>query len=133
MAMDINDVQHSFGRCNLSPKFLDTFYQNFMATSPEVAALFSKTDFVKQKRMLQMSLNMLIVYASGNGVVDGYMKQLAEKHSHRELNIEPRHYTAWLDSLLKAVAQYDREFTPELEQAWRKCLRKGIDMMKAAY
>ena len=133
MAMDINDVQDSFGRCNLKAGFLDTFYKNFMATSPEIAALFKRTDFAKQKKMIQMSLNMLITYAMGKGVVDGYMKQLAERHSRKDLNIEPRHYDSWVNSLMKAVEQFDPNYTPELEKAWRTCLNKGIALMKAGY
>jgi hemoglobin-like flavoprotein len=133
MAMGIKDVQASFGRCGLNPDFLDTFYKNFLASSPEIAALFKNTDFKKQKKMLQMSLNMLLTHAMGTGVVDGYMQQLAEKHSRRELNIDPRHYSNWLHSLVKTVKQFDTKFTPELEQAWRACLHKGIELMRAKY
>lgn len=133
MVMDIKKVQASFGRCCLNPNFLDAFYKNFLATSPEIAALFKNTDFQKQKRMLQMGLNMLITYAVGTGVVDGYMQQLSEKHSRRELNIEPRHYTSWLNSLMTAVKQFDPKYTPELEQAWLACLNKGIAVMKSKY
>ncbi len=133
MAMGIKDVQESFGRCSLNPAFLDTFYKNFLATSPEIATLFRNTDFKKQKKVVQMSLSMLITYAMGTGVVDGYMRQLAEKHSGKELNIEPRHYTAWLNSLMKAVKQHDPKYAPELDQAWRTCLAKGIETIKAKY
>ena len=133
MTMGIQDVQSSFGRCGLNPEFLDAFYKYFMATSPDIAALFKNTDFQKQKKMLQMSLNMLISYAMGTGVVDGYLQQLGEKHSRTGLNIEPRYYGAWLNSLMKAVEQYDPKFTPELEQAWRACLSKGIELLKAKY
>ena len=133
MAMDIKDVQASFGRCGLNPDFLDSFYKNFLATSPEVAALFKNTDFKKQKKMLQMSLSMLLTYAMGTGVVDGYMQQLSEKHSRRGLSIDPRHYSSWQNSLMKAVKQYDPKLTPELEQAWRASLNKGIELMRAKY
>ena len=133
MAMGVQDVQASFGRCGLNPDFLDAFYKNFLATSPEISTLFKNTDFKKQKKMLQMSLNMLLTYSMGTGVVDGYMQQLSEKHSRRELNIDPRHYSSWLNSLMKTVKQYDAKFTPELEQAWRASLNKGIELMRAKY
>lgn len=133
MMMGFKEVQESFGRCGLNPDFLDTFYKYFLATSPEISALFKNTDFKKQKKVLQMSLSMLITYAQGTGVVDGYMQQLAEKHSKQNLNIEPRHYTTWLNSLMLAVKKHDPKFSPELEQAWRTCLSKGINTIIAKY
>jgi len=133
MAMSIQEVQSSFGRCALKPDFLDTFYKIFIATSPEVAALFKNTDFQKQKKVIQMSLNMLITHAMGTGVVEGYLQQLADSHSRKGLNIDPRHYATWLDCLMKTVKQYDPKYTPELEQAWRACLNKGIDLIKSKY
>jgi len=133
MPMDMKDVQASFGRCCLHPNFLDTFYNAFMATSPEVARLFKNTDFTRQKKMLQMSLNLLISHAMGIGIVDGYLHQLAEKHSRHHLNVEPHHYTAWLNSLMKAVKQHDPKYTPALEQAWRTGLGHGIELIKSRY
>lgn len=131
--MDMQDVQASFGRCCLNPKFMDTFYKNFMATSPDVAALFHQTNFTRQKKMLQMSLNLLISHAMGNNLVDGYLHQLADKHSRTQLNIEPKHYVAWLNSLMKAVKQHDPKYTPQLEQVWRSSLKPGIDLIKSRY
>src|SRR3569833_1859039 len=93
MPMDMKDVQASFGRCCLHPNFLDTFYNAFMATSPEVARLFKNTNNTRQKKMLQMSLNLLISLAMGIGIVDGYLHQLAEKLSRHHLNVEPHHNT----------------------------------------
>ena len=133
MTMGIQDVQSSFGRCGLNPNFMDTFYKNFLASSPEIADLFKNTDFQKQKKMLQMSLNMLITHAMGTGLVEGYLQQLAEKHSRANLNIEPRHYGAWLNSLMAAVKQYDPKYSPELEKAWRTCLAPGIELLKSKY
>src|SRR3569833_1613212 len=119
MPMDMKDVQASFGRCCLHPNFLDTFYNAFMATSPEVARLFKNTDFTRQKKMLQMSLNQHISHAMCIGIVDGYLHQLAEKHSRHHLNVEPHHNTARHNSHKKAVKQHDPKYTPAQEQARR--------------
>src|SRR3569833_1335093 len=133
MPMDMKDVQASFGRCCLHPNFLATFYNAFMATSPEVARLFKSTDFTRQKKMLQLSLNLRISHAMGIGIVDGYLHQLAEKHSRHHLNVEPHHYTAWLNSLMKAVKQHDPKYTPSLEQAWRTDHNHNNKLIKSRY
>src|SRR3569832_1333781 len=133
MPMDMKDVQASFVRCCLHPNFPDTFSNAFMATSPEVARLFKNTDFTRQIKMLQMSLNLLISHAMGIGIVDGYLHQLAEKHSRHHLNVEPHLYTAWRYSRMKAVKQHDPKYTPALEQAWRTGLGHGIELIKSRY
>src|SRR3569832_2990072 len=83
--------------------------------------------------MLQMSLNLLISHAMGIGIVDGYLHQLAEKHTRHLLNVEPHHYTAWLNSLMKAVLQHDPKYTPALEQAWRTGLGHGIELILSCF
>src|SRR3569832_2955890 len=98
MPMDMKVVQASFVMCCLHPNFLDTFYNAFMATSPEVAQKNKNTKNTQQKKKQQKSLNLLISHAMGIGIVDGYLHQLAEKHSRHHLNVEPHHYTAWLNS-----------------------------------
>src|SRR3569833_2455512 len=129
MPMDMKDVQARFGRCCLHPNFLDTFYNAFMATSPEVARLFKNTDFTRQKKMLQMSLNLLISHAMGIGIVDGYLHQLAAKHSRHHLNPEPQHTTPPPNSLMKAVNQHDPKYTPSLDHARRTGHGHGIELI----
>lgn len=104
-----------------------------MATSPEVATLFKHTDFTRQKKRLQMSINLLISHAMGIDNVDRYLHQLAEKHSRHHLNIDPRHYTTWMNNLMKAVKQHKPKYTPELKQAWRTGVTHGFELIKSKY
>jgi len=103
-----------------------------MATSPEVAALFRQTNFTRQKKMLQMSLNLLI---ARHGKRPGrWLPAPARRQAFaRQLDIEPKHYVAWLNSLMKAVKQHDPKYRPELEHVWRSSLKPGIDLIKARY
>lgn len=133
MTKDFQDVQASFGRCALNPDFLDAFYKKLMTTSPEVAMLFRNTDFKRQKKVLQMSINMLITHAMGTGIMVDYLQQVGEIHSRRGLNIAPHHYLTWLNSLMQTVKECDPKYTPQLEQAWRACLNPGIELIKSKY
>ena len=53
-------MDESLRRCNAHPVFLDLFYENFLASSPKVKEKFANTDFAKQKRALQASLNLML-------------------------------------------------------------------------
>jgi hemoglobin-like flavoprotein len=61
------------------------------------------------------------------------LSKLADRHSRQQLAIDPGWYDLWLSCLLKAVSENDPEYRPELDDAWRECLRDGIDLMKARY
>jgi hypothetical protein len=39
----------------------------------------------------------------------------------------------WLDALCESIAQYDPEYTPDLEQQWRDTMQAGIEMMISMY
>ena len=36
-------------------------------------------------------------------------------------------YEMWLDALCEAIRKHDVDYTPELEQLWRKAMRKSIN------
>jgi hypothetical protein len=38
-------------------------------------------------------------------------------------------YSMWLDALCDAIEKHDPEYTPELNQVWRKAMRKSINEM----
>ncbi len=83
----------SLRRCNATPGFLDRFYQNFLASSPEVKEKFAHTDFSRQKRALRASLHLLALAAQdGEKGSERYLKDMAATHSKAQLNIGARLY-----------------------------------------
>ncbi|MDA0841502.1 MAG: hypothetical protein O2857_27390, partial [Planctomycetota bacterium] len=64
-AKTFEGVWVSYGRCCLSDGFLDSFYEIFLDSSPEVRAKFAQTDFVQQKRALLKSLVFVIMFWKG--------------------------------------------------------------------
>ncbi len=57
----IQQARDSLSRCIQSPEFLDLFYQLFMNSSEDIRKKFEKTDFDRQKKMLQDSLFVMLV------------------------------------------------------------------------
>ena len=125
----------SLKRCLTVPDFLQRFYDRFMASSDEVQKKFSNTDFKTQNRVLAESLFVLAILPQGKpeSPIWQEMARLAERHSHADLNIEPRLYDLWLDCLVATAKNCDPDFSPEIETAWRQTLSIGIDYMHKRY
>jgi hypothetical protein len=58
---------------------------------------------------------------------------VAERHSQRELDVDPAWYPKFVDSLIETARSHDPEFTSETEEAWRQAVAKGVAYMQAQY
>jgi hypothetical protein len=56
-------AQASYERCRQSEAFLTDFYEAFLASDPTIPPLFARTDFDRQKRLLQHALGHLMSFA----------------------------------------------------------------------
>ena len=123
----------SFDRCNERTDFFDLFYQHFLSASSSIADKFAETDLDRQKRMLKKSLVMIMLARKNDAAAETYLKEIAERHSSRDLNIEPYMYEVWLECLIRSVKQCDPMFSEEVEQAWRDVMSHGIEYMISKY
>lgn len=135
--MDSNPVQvarDSLSRCTKDEKFLDRFYELFMASSEEIRTKFEQTDFERQKKVLSDSL-FLILSAAGTtqGFARAQLEKLAKRHSRQQLDIKPEWYIPWLDSLLQTVSEFDAEYSKEVDTAWRESVKDSIEVLVAGY
>jgi len=130
----LETLEESLQRCSAQPRFLDLFYERFLASSPKVREKFANTDFVRQKRALRASLHMILLAAGDEERGPGkYLSELAELHSARQLGIGAELYDLWLDSLLETVEECDPEFSPEVRAAWEDVMMVGIHYMCTRY
>ncbi len=125
-------LKDSFGRCTVNPKFLDRFYEIFLNSHPAIKPMFAKTDFTKQKAVLRTGISMMILYNEDAHVARMALDRLGHSHGKQGLNIDPKLYPYWLDSLVAAVKECDPQFSPLLEKHWRDAMRKGINYMISA-
>ena len=125
----------SLKRCLAQPEFLLTFYAVFMDSSEEVRQKLAHTDFKRQTRVLAESFWVIAVAAQGprTSPAWGDLPRIAARHSRSDLDIRPGLYDTWLDCLVEAVRKHDPEFSPEIEDAWRKTLAAGIEYMRSKY
>ena len=124
----------SLQRCNANPRFLDRFYETFLASSPLVREKFANTDFVRQKRALRASLQTMALVAEDEVAGPGkYLKDLARTHSREGMNIGGELYDDWLDSLLATLKECDPAFSPEVGKAWESVMMVGVHYLMSSY
>jgi hemoglobin-like flavoprotein len=130
---DIELFNDSLERCSSGHRFLDRFYELFVASSTEVAAKFANTDFRVQKAALKVSLYMIVSSIEQKPEGNVHLERIAARHSRSGLDIGPHLYDLWLDCLIQAVRECDPRFGEETEHAWRRVMRVGIDFLKSKY
>jgi hemoglobin-like flavoprotein len=136
--MDERDYElfnDSLERCQSRPKFLDRFYELFIASDGSVAEKFANTDLHKQKMMLKVSLYMLLSISDRHPSPESilHLERIAERHSRAQLDIKPETYGLWLNCMLQAVKEFDPKYDSGVDSAWRHALAKGIEFMQAKY
>src|SRR6478736_49869 len=102
----------SHDRCCQAPDFLQTFYRNFLAACPEAVPRFAGTDFDTQTRLLRHAIGLLLIFPNQPNKEPNVMSRLAERHSRRDLNIEPALYDPFVSALLATVKHFDGNFSP---------------------
>jgi hemoglobin-like flavoprotein len=121
MANNFDDLQQSYGRCLREKNFIERFYEIFLASHPDIAPMFEKTDFAKQRMALRRGISAAISHASGSSLSQRTTDQMADSHSRKgHTPVPPELYPYWVDSLAQAVSEMDPEATPQLVARWRK-------------
>nr|MBI3612778.1 globin [Nitrospirota bacterium] len=128
-----SSVKESFSRCCVNSKFLDRFYEIFLASHPAIAPLFRNTDFSKQKMALRSGLAMMVMHTEGNKIGTQGLDRIGQSHSRTRMNIDPSLYQFWIESLIKAVKECDPQCDAKLEGEWRQALKAGAAYISSQY
>lgn len=108
----------SLERCANHTDFIATFYESFLSSSDDIRIKFRRTDFDHQNKMLLSSLQLAAEAAAGRPEGLRELRERAETHSRRHLNIEPRFYDSWLSALITTASGFDDQWNDEIEAAW---------------
>ncbi len=134
MSGPYNDLQASYGRCLRTNGFIERFYEIFLATDPEIAAMFEKTDFLRQRLALRRGISIAISHADGMAMVGRNIEDMAKVHSRAGRSpVRPELYVHWVDSLIQAISERDPEASPELLARWREAMRVTIGNFSTRY
>ena len=123
----------SYDRCCQAPGFLNTFYRNFLTACPEAVPRFAGTSMDQQANLLRHAIGILLIFPNQPNKEPSLLARLAERHSRRDLNIEPALYRPFIDALIDTVKQFDGKCTPTVEAAWRETVAPGVAYMKSKH
>ena len=124
-------VMQSYGRCCASSGFFDSFYQYFLASSPEIRDKCAHTNMPAQKQLLRQGILNLVMHA--RGMPDTKLRALGCSHARGALDIRPELYDLWLQALLQSIGEHDGQCDANTRLAWHEVLNKGISVIKAQY
>ena len=128
------DVYNSYGRCLMDDNFFDHLYNTFLTSNDEIPRRFAKTNIAKQKELIRHGLGTVLNYAKeDNAMAALVIARLKDSHGPDKLDIEPRLYAFWIDTLIKTVMKCDPEFTPELGESWKHVVMPAVTEMISAY
>lgn len=112
--------------------FFDLFYKHFFNASPDIPRYFQHTDMERQKQIISKAFYTLFSFYASHQT-QGVLEKLAIRHDRAHLNIEPRLYDLWLESIIATVKILDQHCDEDTELAWRLVLTPGIVYMKFKY
>jgi len=126
------DLHQSYGRCLRDRDFIGRFYEVFLASNPDVPALFAHTDFNKQRMALRKGITMAIFHAGGSRVVERGIAEMGAVHA-RDGRCPVPHtlYRDWIASLLQVVEETDPEADAALMARWREAMGVVVETFRA--
>ena len=123
MADHYDDLQASYGRCLRAGGFIERFYEIFLASHPDIAPMFGKTDFRQQQVALRRGISIAISHAAGMAMVQRSVNEMAKVHARQgRTPVRPSLYGYWVDSLIAAVREFDPDANPALLERWRTAM-----------
>ena len=123
----------SYDRCCAAEHFFEDFYRNFFARCPRAKPMFAHTDFERQNNLLRHAFGLLLVFPNQPEREPTILARVAERHSRRELAVDPSMYPPFLDALIETVRDCDPQFTSAVESAWRLTVEHGVAYMQSKY
>ena len=123
----------SLQRCEEKGDFGKRFYKHFMASSPEVYHKFAAVDLKKQQEKVVKAIRLASDVALGRPKALSSLKEQAELHSRRHLDVRPELYGLWLECLITTVQECDPCFDPGVEHSWRLILGHVAGYMARRY
>jgi len=123
----------SYDRCCAAEHVCEDFYRNCFGRCPQAKSRFAHTDFERQNNLLRHAFGLLLIFPNQPEREPTILARVAERHSRRELGVDPSMYPPFIEALIDTVRDCDPQFTPAVESAWRRTVDKGVAYMQAKY
>jgi len=124
---EVERVKQSFGRCLLKGDIIARFYEIFVDADPSIEPRFANTNFDSQKQLLRQGINLAIMFADDIPMGKNGIQRIRDSHGASGLNIPAALYPIWKNSFIRAISEFDVEFTDQLREEWNRVLEKAIN------
>jgi hemoglobin-like flavoprotein len=114
-------------------KFGAIFYERSLSQYPEVQQYYQGFDVKRQSLLLVSALMILERHAvDPTPATELYLQHLGTRHHDRHVTRDV--YSDWIAVLLEAMRDFHSEdWTPALEEQWRRVLDAGVEIMFDGY
>ena len=113
--------------------FYPSVLRSLFVSSDEIKNKFRFTDFDKQNAMLSRSLELAAGATSGDPESLREISARAETHDRYHLNVEPRLYDIWLETIIETARDYDANWSEVVEASRRSILGHVVQHMVRKY
>jgi hypothetical protein len=118
----VDALLQSYGRCLSSPAFLDTLLERLAAGR---VGSYARIDAAESRLLVRRALSSAILAARGSASGVSMLDDIADRHARTgPAALEPAAYAAWTFAVLASVAQFDAQWSGELEREWRELLER---------
>ena len=130
----MSEPKESYGRCLVrgSLGLASRHYDLFVASHPDIQALFNASDPEEHKKTLRHMHTVLLMFGSGDRYAETALVRTARKHGPTGMDVHRDLYEMWAASLIEAVRECDPEFDPEVEEAWQDVVQNGVQFFIVA-
>ena len=123
----------SLDRCKASESFLACFYDRLLDADPEIRLRFRFTNMERQQAMLEGALRVCSSAVAGEPDGLAQLRELGRTHDRDHHDISPEWYPVWINSIVATAAEYDPEWSEEIESIWRSILQHVTHRMASQY
>jgi hemoglobin-like flavoprotein len=135
MTLAIQALDASFQRIlPLKDDFAEAFYAELFRRFPETKALFEQrhTDIQRQRKALMQALETVL-----DALKEGQTEQLCATltqlgQQHRQYGVQPEDYAKVGAVLLDTLADYDPDWSEQLNTEWMQAYGAVVGMMESA-
>ncbi len=114
--------------CRANKQFSEKFYETMFQMEPQIKVMFSGVNMNEQGRLLMIGIEYLLrSFSDDNTVSLIQLKRLGKKHDQRNLNVHPKYYKFWKESLIKTIEESDERWNEEIHDLWVRALDISIE------
>jgi len=113
--------------CKVDIDFVNCFYSKLRSSDTEVAKILDSFPLGHRVQTLRHSIYTMIEFSerrmSANQLVNHSCAYLQD-------SLKPCMLDLWLNSLILAVSEFDRNYTPDILALWYRVMEPGVSLIK---